>query len=466
MGKNLFQKLWNQHQIIDQGSDISLIYIDRIFLHERTGSVSLKELERKKRSIKNPEQVFCTMDHIIDTIPGRNDNTIMPSGRDFITATRNAAKKASINLFDIGDNDQGIVHVVSAEQGITLPGLTQVCPDSHTCTLGALGALAWGIGSSEGEHALATKTLSVKKPKQMSITFEGQLRSGVTSKDMILYLIGQYSSSGGVGHAAEFKGNTITSLEQENRFTLCNMAVEFGCFTGLIAPDDTTFNYIQGRRFTPKGKDFENALRYWRDLYSDDDAIYDKEIIVDSRKIHPQVSWGTSPGHVIGINDTIPDPDCITDLNIRSSYYKALEYMELSPGQFLEGLTIDAAFIGSCTNSRISDLREVANFVKGRKVCSKIKALVVPGSTKVKHQAEVEGLDKIFKQAGFEWRESGCSMCFYVGGESFKRGSRVVSSTNRNFENRQGPGIKTHLASPITVAASAIEGKISDARKF
>jgi 3-isopropylmalate/(R)-2-methylmalate dehydratase large subunit len=466
MKKNLFQKLWDQHQVVDQGSDTSLIYIDRIFLHERTGSVSLKELERKKRPIKNPEHVFCTMDHIVDTIPGRTDNTIMPSGRDFITATRNAAQKANINLFDIGDDDQGIVHVVSAEQGITLPGLTQVCPDSHTCTLGALGALAWGIGSSEGEHALATKTLSVKKPKQMSVIFEGQLRAGVTSKDMILHLIGQYSSSGGVGHAVEFKGNTITSLEQENRFTLCNMAVEFGGFTGLIAPDDTTFNYIQGRRFAPKDKGFENALKYWRDLYSDVDAIYDKEIILDSSKIHPQISWGTSPGHVIGVNDTVPDPDKITDLNIRSSYYKALEYMELSPGQYLEGLTIDAAFIGSCTNSRISDLREVANFIKGRKVSSKIKALVVPGSTKVKHQAEIEGLDKIFKQAGFEWRESGCSMCFYVGGESFKSGSRVVSSTNRNFENRQGPGIKTHLASPISVAASAIEGKISDARKF
>ena len=464
MHKTLFTKLWDQHEILKRGS-MSLLYIDRIFLHERTGSVSLKELELKGREVKNPEQVFCTMDHIIDTFPGRNDNTIMPSGRDFIVATRNAANKAKINLFDIGNDKQGIVHVISAEQGITLPGLTQVCPDSHTCTLGALGALAWGIGSSEGEHALATKTLSLKKPKMMRARFEGQLNKGVTSKDMILYLIGNYTASGGVGHAIEFSGDTINSLEQEARFTLCNMSVEFGCFTGLIAPDQKTFDFIYGRPFAPKGDDFEKALTYWKGLYSDEDAIYDKEIYVKSNDIDPQVSWGTSPGQVISINSVIPDPDKISDLSLKSSHSKALEYMDLKPGQSMDGISIDAAFIGSCTNSRISDLRDVAKLVRGRKVSPGVKAIIVPGSTQIKNQSETEGLDRIFKEAGFEWRESGCSMCFYVGGESFKDGSRVVSSTNRNFENRQGPGIKTHLASPITVAASALKGKITDVRR-
>ncbi|MAI06223.1 MAG: 3-isopropylmalate dehydratase large subunit [Alphaproteobacteria bacterium TMED87] len=466
MQKTLFSKLWNQHEVLKQGSGMSLLYIDRIFLHERTGSVSLKELELKGRKIKNPEQVFCTMDHIVDTLPGRDDNTIMPSGRDFIVSTRDAANKAGINLFDIGNDKQGIVHVISAEQGITLPGLTQVCPDSHTCTLGALGALAWGIGSSEGEHALATKTLSVKRPKLMRVRFEGKLNQGVTSKDMILYLIGKYSASGGVGHAIEFSGDTINALEQESRFTLCNMAVEFGCFTGLIAPDQKTFDFVYDRPFAPKERDFENALVFWKKLYSDDDAVYDKEIFVKSNDINPQVSWGTSPGHVIDINGFIPNPDEISDLSLRSSCLKAIDYMDLKPGQRMDSISIDAAFIGSCTNSRISDLRDVAKLVKGRKVSSGIKAIIVPGSTQIKHQSESEGLDIIFKEAGFEWRESGCSMCFYVGGESFKNGSRVVSSTNRNFENRQGPGIKTHLASPITVAASAIKGKITDVRKI
>ena len=300
----------------------------------------------------------------------------------------------------------------------------------------------------------------------MRARFEGQLNKGVTSKDMILHLIGKYTASGGVGHAIEFTGDTINSLEQEARFTLCNMAVEFGCFTGLIAPDQKTFDFIYGRPFAPKDDDFEKALTYWKELYSDEGAEYDKEIYVKSNDIDPQVSWGTSPGHVISINSVIPDPNQISDLNLKSSFTKALEYMDLKPGQNIDGIPIDAAFIGSCTNSRISDLRDVAKLVKGRKVSPGTKAIIVPGSTQIKYQSESEGLDLIFKEAGFEWRESGCSMCFYVGGESFKGGSRVVSSTNRNFENRQGPGIKTHLASPITVAASALKGKITDVRRI
>ncbi len=466
MGRTLVQKLWDAHTVADLGDDATLLYVDRVFLHERTGSVSLKGLESAGRQVRNPEQVFCTMDHIVDTLPGRGDDTIMPSGKNFITTTRDAAKAAGITLFDIGDDRQGIVHVVSAEQGITLPGLTQVCPDSHTCTLGALGALAWGIGSTEGEHALATKTLAVNKPKSMRVAFDGTLGFGVTAKDMILHLIGKYTSGGGAGHAIEFTGSAIRSLPQENRFTICNMAVEFAAFTGVIPPDDTTIAYVEGRPYAPKGAIWDKAVAYWRTLHADEDAFYDKNISIDCADIVPTVTWGTSPGHSGRIDGVVPDPSEAPDANARTSWEKALEYMDLKPGMPLEGVPIDAAFIGSCTNSRLSDLREVAKVVKGRHVAEGVKAIVVPGSTQVKLAAEAEGLDKILIEAGFEWRESGCSMCFYAGGESFGERERVISSTNRNFENRQGPKTRTHLASPTSVAASALAGKIADVRKL
>ncbi|MEQ9447166.1 MAG: 3-isopropylmalate dehydratase large subunit [Rhodospirillaceae bacterium] len=466
MGRTLIQKLWDSHTVADLGDNASLLYVDRVFLHERTGSVSLKGLEAAGRKVRNPEQVFCTMDHIVDTLPGRGDDTIMPSGKAFITTTRDAAKAAGITLFDIGDNRQGIVHVVSAEQGITLPGFTQVCPDSHTCTLGALGALAWGIGSTEGEHALATKTLAVNKPKSMRVNFDGKLAFGVTAKDMILNLIGAYTASGGVGHAIEFTGSAIHTLPQENRFTVCNMAVEFAAFTGVIPPDDTTFEYVHGRPYAPTGEVWDKALSYWRTLTADDDAVYNKDITIDCADIVPTVTWGTSPGHTTRIDGVVPQPSEAPDANARTSWERALEYMDVKPGQPLEGLPIDAAFIGSCTNSRLSDLRDVAHVVKGHHVANGVKAIIVPGSSQVKLAAEAEGLDKVFTAAGFEWRESGCSMCFYAGGESFGERERVISSTNRNFENRQGPKTRTHLASPTSVAASAIAGKIADVRKL
>lgn len=466
MGRTLVQKLWDAHTVADLGDNATLLYTDRVFLHERTGSVSLKGLEAAGRKVRNPEQVFCTMDHIVDTLPGRGDDTIMPSGKDFITTTRDAANEAGITLFDIGDDRQGIVHVVSAEQGITLPGLTQVCPDSHTCTLGALGALAWGIGSTEGEHALATKTLAVNKPKSMRISFDGELGYGVTAKDMILHLIGAYTAAGGAGHAIEFTGSAIRSLPQENRFTICNMAVEFAAFTGLIPPDDTTIEYVHGRPYAPTGKSWDTAVDYWRTLQADDDATYDKDISIDCAGIVPTVTWGTSPGHTVQIDGTVPDPSDAPDANTQTSWARALEYMDLKPGMPLEGIPIDAAFIGSCTNSRISDLREVVKVVKGRRVADGVKAIVVPGSSQVKLAAEAEGIDKALVEAGFEWRESGCSMCFYAGGESFGDQERVISSTNRNFENRQGPRTRTHLASPTSVAASALAGKIADVRKL
>jgi 3-isopropylmalate/(R)-2-methylmalate dehydratase large subunit len=466
MPRTLFDKLWDEHLVADLGDGTSLLYIDRIFLHERTGSVALKELAAAGRRVRNPEQVFCTMDHIVDTFPGRTDNTRMPGGIEFITQTREAARAAKINLFDLGDDRQGIVHVVSPEQGIALPGVTLVCPDSHTCTLGGIGALAWGIGSTEAEHALATKTLVVKKPQNMRVRFTGVLAKGVTAKDLILRLIGAHTASGGVGYAIEFAGPVIEALSVEARFTVCNMAVEFAAWTGLIAPDEKVLEYVQGRPFAPKGPALEQALRHWRALASDPEATFDREIHIDCTDLAPQVTWGTSPQHESGIDGAVPDPARETDPQRRQAMERALQYMGLAPGTSMRDIHIDAAFIGSCTNSRISDLRAAAAILKGRKVASGVKAICVPGSTQVKLAAEREGLDRIFREAGFEWRESGCSMCFYAGGESFGHEQRVVTSTNRNFENRQGPRTRSHLASPVTVAASAIAGRLADAREL
>jgi len=464
MPLTIIEKIWNEHQIADLGDGTCLIYIDRVFLHERTGSVALKGLEANGRKVRNPEQAFCTMDHIVDTFPGRTDDTTMPGGTAFIQTTRSAAQAAGINLFDLGDQRQGIAHVISPEQGIALPGVTLVCPDSHTGTLGGLGALAWGIGSTEAEHALATKTLVVKKPKTMRVNFEGALPQGVTAKDMILKLIGEHTASGGIGYAIEFAGEAVRSLPIEARLTLCNMTVEFGAWSGLVAPDEKTIDYVKGRPFAPTDAQWDQAVAYWRTLQTDDGATFDKEITINCAEIVPQVSWGTSPMHETGIDGSVPDPADEQDPAIRTSIERALEYMDLQPGTSLEGLPIDAAFIGSCTNSRISDLRAAAAILKGRKVADGVKAICVPGSGLVKQAAEAEGLDKVFTDAGFEWRESGCSMCFFAGGESFGLEERVVSSTNRNFENRQGPRTRTHLASPTTVAASAIKGHLTDVR--
>lgn len=466
MGRTIIDKLWDEHAVADLGDGASLLYIDRVFLHERTGSVALKGLEAAGRRVRDPEQVFCTMDHIVDTTPGRTDETRMPGGREFITSTRASARAAGINLFDLGDDRQGIVHVVSPEQGIALPGVTLVCPDSHTCTLGGLGALAWGIGSTEGEHALATKTLVVRKPRLMRIHFEGELPARVYAKDLILHLISRFGASGGAGYAIEFAGSAVRSLPVEARLTLCNMAVEFGAWTGIIAPDELTYEYVRGRPFAPTAGQWEQAVAYWRTLPSDGDATFDLEHIVDCSGLAPQVTWGTSPQQGGSIDDEVPDPAGETDANRRQSAERALGYMGLEAGTRLNGLPITAAFIGSCTNSRISDLREAASVLRGRHVAPGVKAICVPGSTQVKKAAESEGLDQAFRDAGFEWRESGCSMCFYAGGESFGLEERVVTSTNRNFENRQGPRTRSHLASPATVAASAIAGALADVRKL
>jgi 3-isopropylmalate/(R)-2-methylmalate dehydratase large subunit len=466
MGRTVVEKIWAEHEVADLGDGTSVLYMDRVFLHERTGSVALKELAAAGRRVRNPEQVFCTMDHIIDTVPGRSDATRMPGGTEFITQTREAAIAAHINLFDLGDDRQGIVHVVSPEQGIALPGVTLVCPDSHTCTLGGIGALAWGIGSTEAEHALATKTLVVRRPKSMRVRFDGQLAPGVTAKDMILRLIGLHTAAGGVGYAVEFAGAAVRDLPVEARLTLCNMGVEFGAWTVIVAPDDKVFEYVKGRPFAPRGQVLEQAIAQWRTLQSDPDARFDREISVDCARLVPQVTWGTSPQHETGIDGVVPEPAEEPDTNRRQAMERALEYMALAPGTRMRDVPIQAAFIGSCTNSRISDLRAAAGVLRGRKVAAGIKAICVPGSSQVKLAAEREGLDRVFRESGFEWRESGCSMCFFAGGESFGLEERVISSTNRNFENRQGPRTRTHLASPLTVAASAIAGRLADAREI
>ncbi|MFG6428924.1 3-isopropylmalate dehydratase large subunit [Roseateles sp. LYH14W] len=465
-GLSLFEKLWRQHLLAELDEGDSLIHIDRVFLHERTGGVALQALAEAGHRVRNPQLAFATLDHIVDTFPGRSDNTLMPGGEAFIRITREQTAKSGIQLFDLGDERQGIVHVVSPEQGIVLPGATVVCPDSHTCTQGALGALAWGIGSSEAEHALATQTLRVVKPKSMRVTFDGQLPQGVTAKDMILALIARDSASGARGSVVEFAGEAVQRLSVEARMTLCNMAVEFSAFTGLIAPDQATLDYVQGRPFAPKGEAWERAATAWRELRSDADARFDFETRLDVGALSPMLTWGTSPQHAIGVGECVPDPASAADGATRAAMDKALAYMGLQAGQPLAGTPIDAAFIGSCTNSRLSDLRAAAAVLRGRKVAAGVKAICVPGSTQVKLAAEAEGLHQVFLDAGFEWRESGCSMCFFAGGESFGLQQRVVSTTNRNFESRQGPQTRTHLASPITVAASAIAGCIADPRRL
>jgi 3-isopropylmalate/(R)-2-methylmalate dehydratase large subunit len=442
--RTLFDKIWDTHVVVDLGGGSALIAIDRIFLHERTGAVALKSMVEAGRKVADPARVFAVMDHIVDTRPGRGakgtSGTLMPGGEVFITETRAACHAAGISLFDVNDPDQGITHVISPELGIVLPGLTLIAPDSHTCTQGAFGALAWGIGSSEAEHAMATGTLRVSKPKTMRVTFTGQLRSGVTAKDMILRLIADYGAGGGAGHIVEFAGEAVDALDMEGRMTLCNMATEFAAFGGIIAPDVKTSAYLAGRRYAP------NPLPDWTSLKTDEGAVFDKELCLDAACIENMVSWGTSPQHSIAVSGTVPE---------------TLEYTGLQAGQPIAGTPIDVAFIGSCTNARLSDLRRAAAIVSGKQVASGVLALVVPGSSAVKRAAEAEGIDRIFTDAGFEWRESGCSLCFYAGGESFPPGSRVISSTNRNFEGRQGPGIKTHIASPEVVAASALTGRIS-----
>ena len=446
----MFAKIWDAHRVAGTPGGADLIAIDRVFLHERTGAAALNGMAAAGRTVRDPARVFAVMDHIVDTRPGRSDATLMPGGQAFISETRNAARAAGIALIDVTDRDQGIVHVVSPELGIVLPGATLVAPDSHTCTQGAFGALAWGIGTSEAEHAMATGMLRIERPGTMRVIYNGQLSPGVTAKDMALALIARDGAGGGAGRLVEFAGEAVRALDMEARMTLCNMAAEFSAMSAIIAPDAKTFAYLAGRAYAPGGFD----QPYWATLASDPDAVFDAETALDASAIAPMVSWGTSPEQAIAVDAAVPQGP-----------QRAHDYIGLAAGARLAGTPLDAAFIGSCTNARLSDLRRAAAVLRGRRIAASIKqALVVPGSMAVRRAAEAEGLDKVFEAAGFEWRLSGCSLCFYAGGEGFPVGSRVISSTNRNFEGRQGPGIRTHIASPETVAASAIAGCIADPR--
>jgi len=455
MARTLFDILWDSHRIktLDSGED--LIAIDRVFLHERTGSVALTSILDAGHKPRRPDTVFCTMDHIVSNAGDRGqDAARTPEGDVFIKATRTAAHEAGINLIDVLDADQGIVHVISPELGIAQPGLTLVCPDSHTCSQGALGALAWGIGSTDSEHAMVTGTLRVKKPPQMRITVTGRLGIGVSAKDLALHIIARFGASGAKRCAVEYAGDTIAALSIEERLTLCNMAVEFASFTAIIAPDQMTFNYLKGRRYAPSDDDWDQAVDYWKTLHTEPDAVFDYEHVVKADDVKPTVTWGTSPAQAVACDGVIPAKT--------PEHARALDYMGVAAGAELSSLSIGGAFIGSCTNARLSDLRAAASVLKGRKVPASVRAICVPGSMAVRRAAEAEGLDSVFKTAGFEWGAAGCAFCFYAGGETFAPETRVISSTNRNFEGRQGPGVRTHLASPAVVAASAVLGRIAD----
>ena len=449
MPSTLFDKLWDSHCIeVDDDGD-SLLYVDRIAMHERTGSIALDTLAREGRAVRRPEHVFCVVDHIVDTFPGRGDATTAPRGTAFIAATRRGADAFGLRLFDVDDADQGISHLVSAEQGFALPGSSLACPDSHTCTLGALGVLALGVGTTELEHALTTSTLRLARPETLLATINGTLAPHVSAKDLALHLIARHGAAGGAGMAVEFDGEAIAALGLDGRMTLCNMAAEFGAATAVIAPDAAVLDHVAGTGALPRP-----PPAYWRTLRSDADAPFHHRLRIDASAVTPHVTWGTSPQHAAPLDGRVPQPG-------GEAERRALAYMALAPGTRLATVAVDAAFIGSCTNARIDDLRSAAAVLRNRRVAPGVAAVCVPGSGRVKRAAEAEGLDEVFRAAGFEWREAGCSMCFYAGGETFGAGKRVITTTNRNFENRQGPGVRSHLASPAVVAASAVCGRIA-----
>jgi 3-isopropylmalate/(R)-2-methylmalate dehydratase large subunit len=458
----LFDKIWDRHVVADLGDGYSLLHISRHLMHDG-GARAFKVLKERGDTVRNPELTFATFDHVISTEPGRTAET-NPALTPRIHSMRADAKAAGIRLFDLGEPGQGIVHVIGPELGLTLPGTLLVCGDSHTCTHGGMGALAFGIGSSEVVHVLATQTLVQRRPRQLKVTFSGNCRAGVTPKDMVLHLIGAIGAAGGTGYAVEYTGSAVQALDIEGRLTICNLSIELGAKYGLIAPDEATFAHLAGRPYAPTGDAWEAAVRDWRTLPSDKGAVFDREVAIDVGGIAPQITWGTSPEHVIGVDGRIPDPEAVENGERRNALQAALDYMGLKAGAPIAGTPVDWVFIGSCTNSRISDLRAAAAIVKGRQVADTVRAWVVPGSENVKRQAEAEGLDQVFKTAGFEWREPGCSMCVAMNNETVPPGQRSISTSNRNFVGRQGPGARTHLASPAMAAAAALEGRIVDVR--
>jgi 3-isopropylmalate/(R)-2-methylmalate dehydratase large subunit len=459
--RTIFDKLWDSHVVRDLGNGWALLHIDRHLLHDLSGAPALAEVAERGLTLHNAELTFATPDHAVSSQPGRIATTF-PLGGKLHNALKTECAKMGVRMFDLGQPGQGIVHVMGPELGIVLPGLTVICGDSHTCTNGGLGALAFGVGSSESTHALATQTLRMKKPRQLRIRCEGKLPVGVTAKDLILHIIGKLGTSAGVGSAVEFCGSAIDALDVESRLTLCNLSVELGARSGIVAPDHLTFEYVKGKPFSPVGVELETAITYWRTLVSDVGSKADREETINASNVRPTVTWGTSPEHVVAIDGRVPDLQQIVDEAQRGTFAAALDYMGLQAGQSITGTPIDWVFIGSCANSRLSDLRAAAAVARGRHVADGVTAWVVPGSENVKRAAEAEGLHEVFKAAGFAWREPGCSMCVAANGEQVPSQKRSVSTSNRNFVGRQGPGARTHLASPAMAAAAAVAGAIVD----
>ena len=462
--KTLFDKIWSDHLVGQRDDGTSLLYIDRHLVHEVTSPQAFEGLKLSNRKVRRPEATFATADHNVPTI--NRENISDEQSRIQVETLAKNTKEHNIEYFELSDRRQGIVHIIGPEQGITQPGMTMVCGDSHTSTHGAFGALAFGIGTSEVEHVLATQTIVQKPAKNMRIAVNGKLPFGVTSKDLILYIIGQIGTAGGNGHVIEYAGTSLKPLSMESRMTICNMSIEAGARAGLIAPDQITFDYIKGRPYAPSKDHWEKAIEYWSSLPSDQDAFYDNELIINSDEIDPMVTWGTSPEDVVAVSGFVPDPSSGKTENKQKSIQRSLDYMGLKSGTKITDIKLDKIFIGSCTNGRIEDLRNVASVVKDKKISSHISGMVVPGSGLVKKQAEEEGLSKIFIDAGFEWRDAGCSMCLGMNPDQLKPGERCASTSNRNFEGRQGRGGRTHLMSPELAAASAIKGNISDIRDF
>jgi 3-isopropylmalate/(R)-2-methylmalate dehydratase large subunit len=463
--RTLFDKIWDSHVIERQEDGTCLIYIDRHLVHEVTSPQAFEGLRLAGRTVRHPENTLAVPDHNVPTADRARGIQDEQSRIQVETLARNA-EDFGIEMFGMNDPRQGIVHIIGPEQGLTQPGMTIVCGDSHTSTHGAFGALAFGIGTSEVEHVLATQTLLMKPAKNMRITVDGPRPEGTTAKDLILAIIGKIGTAGGTGHVIEYAGQAIRDLPMAGRMTVCNMSIEAGARAGMIAPDETTFAYIKGRPMAPKGGNWEAAVTYWRSLPSDPGARYDTEVTLHAEEIVPQVTWGTSPQDVVPVTGAVPRLEDIDDEGRRRSMERALNYMGLRPGQRMTDLTLDKVFIGSCTNARIEDLREVAKIANGRRVADSVYAMIVPGSGLVKEQAEEEGLDKIFREAGFDWREPGCSMCLAMNADRLEPGERCASTSNRNFEGRQGRGGRTHLMSPAMAAAAAVTGRITDVREM
>jgi len=462
--QTLFDKIWNEHVIADLNGGVSLLHVDRNFIHDLSGTRAIRALSEQGRSVRYPAQTFACPDHTVSTDPNSGH-----SGERYercVEPLRKLTGSEGVRFFDIGTAEFGIIHVIGPELGLTLPGALIVCGDSHTCTHGGLGALAWGIGASEVAHVLATGTVIQKKPLGLRVSFDGKLADGVTAKDLILYLIGRDGVGSASGYAVEYAGSAISAMSIEERMTICNLSIEMGAKIGMTAPDSKTIDFVQGRKYAPEGELWDRAVVHWGMLKSDDLATFEHEVRVDVTKVTPQVTWGTSPEHVVGINGCIPDPAHEINPEKAKSIEAAIDYTGLQPHTPVEGVKIDRVFIGSCTNSRLGDLRAAAKLVRERKVAEGVGAWVVPGSQAVKFAAEAEGLDRLFRDAGFEWREPGCSSCVASNGETIPAGQRCVSTSNRNFVGRQGKGSFTHLTSPIMAAAAAVTGRITDVRKF